>query len=191
MKKFRYLDYCLGVMEVDSIDELIISALTSDARQDISEIVDFLRGHNHKLSNFEVESRIDKLIRNRVITNYTISVDPKKIPSRVIRTTLMTFKISQSLPKRIESLKKYLNDAPFVIFSGSTKGGLDWITVRAFPSEELADQETDIYRNLFGDIIQTYQVYDFVPTKSISLHALSYTKKEHESFLKEWMPPFL
>lgn len=179
------------MIEVDEIDEIILSALTSNARQNTNEIVDLLRDFNYKLTQYEIDSRIDSLVRNKIITSYTITIDPKKIPRRVVRTTLMTFKISQVLPKRIESLKQYLDDAPFVIFSGSTKGGLDWITVRAFPSEELADQETNIYRNLFGDIIQTYQVYDFIPTRAISLHALCYTKKEHEKFLKEWMPPFL
>jgi Lrp/AsnC family leucine-responsive transcriptional regulator len=126
-----------------------------------------------------------------VITGYSITIDPKKLQQRIIRTTLLTFKVSQSLQKRTESLEKYLKDAPFVVFSGSTKGGLDWITIRAFPSVDIADEETHIFRNLFGDIIQTYQVYDFAPTKEVSLHALSYTKKEHKEFLKEWMPPFL
>lgn len=176
--------------QVDEVDELIISALTRDARQGIAEIWDFLRGFGHSITHDEIESRIQRLVQDKVITNYTITVDPQKIPCRVLRTTLMTFKVSQALPKRIESLKQYLKDAPFVVFSGSTKGGLDWITIRAFPSEELADQETDIYRNLFGDIIHTYQIYDFVPTKEVSLHAFCYTEKEHKEFFKEWMPPF-
>tara|TARA_Y100001963_G_C6760890_1_gene439421 strand:- start:305 stop:838 length:534 start_codon:yes stop_codon:yes gene_type:complete len=175
----------------DEIDELIISALSKDSRQDSAEIWDFLRGFGHSITREEIESRISKLCEEGVITGYSITINPIKLPQRIIRTTLITFKVSQSLRKRTESLKKYLTDAPFVIFSGSTKGGLDWITIRAFPSVEIADEETDIFRNLFGDIIQTYQVYDFAPTKEVSLHALSYTEKEHKEFLKEWMPPFL
>ena len=173
------------------IDELIISALSKDSRQDSAEIWDFLRGFGHDVAPEEIESRISKLSQEGVITGYSITIDPKKLPKRIIRTTLITFKVSQSLRKRTESLKKYLKDAPFVIFSGSTKGGLDWITIRSFPSVEIADEVTDIFRNLLGDIIQTYQVYDFAPTKEVSLHALSYTEKEHKEFLKEWMPPFL
>ena len=175
----------------DEIDELIISALSKDSRQDSAEVWDFLRGFGHNISQEEIESRITNLIDEGVITGYSITINPKKLPQRIIRTTLITFKVSQSLKKRTESLEKYLGDAPFVVFSGSTKGGLDWITIRAFPSVEIADEETDIFRNLFGDIIQTYQVYDFAPTKEVSLHALSYTEKEHKEFLKEWMPPFL
>ena len=175
----------------DEIDELILSTLSKDSRQDASEIWDFLRGFGHNISQEEIESRISKLNEQGVITGYSITINPEKLPQRIIRTTLITFKVSQSLRKRTESLKKYLGDAPFVVFSGSTKGGLDWITIRAFPSVEIADEETAIFRNLFGDIIQTYQVYDFAPTKEVSLHAFSYTAKEHKEFLKEWMPPFL
>ena len=175
----------------DEIDELILSTLSKDSRQDSAEIWDFLRGFGHNITQEEIDSRITKLNQDGVITGYSITIDPKKLQQRIIRTTLITFKVSQSLKNRTESLKKYLGDAPFVVFSGSTKGGLDWITIRAFPSVEIADEETDIFRNLFGDIIQTYQVYDFAPTKEGSLHAFSYTEIEHKDFLKEWMPPFL
>jgi Lrp/AsnC family leucine-responsive transcriptional regulator len=190
VETFTYSNSVLAFM-ADEIDELILSTLSKDSRQDSAEIWDFLRGFGHNISREEIESRISKLTEEGVITGYSITINPKKIPQRIIRTALLTFKVSQSLKKRTESLEKYLKDAPFVVFSGSTKGGLDWITIRAFPSVDIADEETDIFRNLFGDIIQTYQIYDFVPTKEVSLHALSYTRKEHREFLKEWMPPFL
>jgi len=108
-----------------------------------------------------------------------------------MRVVLVTFKTSQHLPKRLEGLKKYLQDAPFVIFSGRTRGGYDWITVHSFLSEEMADEESDIYRNLFGDIIQSYEVYDFIPMKNPSVDALTHTPKEYKRFLDEWLPPFL
>ena len=88
-------------------------------------------------------------------------------------------------------MKKYLNEAPFVLFSGRTRGGYDWITVKSFLSNEMADEENDIYRNLFGDIIQTYEVYDFVPQTEASIYALTYTEGEYKKFLKEWAPPFI
>ena len=157
---------------LDEIDLLILSTLSKVSRQDSAEIWDFLRGFGHNITQEEIESRITKLDEDGVITGYSITINPKKIQQRIIRTTLITFKVSQSLKNRTESLKKYLGDAPFVVFSGSTKGGLDWITIRAFPSVEIADEETDIFRNLFGDIIQTYQVYDFAPTKEVSLLSL-------------------
>ena len=87
----------------------------------------------------------------------------------------MTFRTSHALPKRVAGLRKYLNEAPFVVLSGKTRGGYDWITIKAFLSSEMADEENDIFRNLFGDIIQTYEVYDFVPQTTASLNALTYT----------------
>ena len=175
----------------DNIDELILSTLSKDSKQDIKEIWDFLMGFGHNLTEEEIESRITRLEEERVITGYTVSVDTRKIRRRVIRVVLVTFRTSQHLPKRLEGLKKYLADAPFVLFSGRTRGGYDWICVQAFPSEEMADEESDIYRNLFGDIIQSYEVYDFIPMKAPSFHSLAYTNKEYKKFLDEWIPPFL
>jgi len=175
----------------DKIDELILSTLSKNSKQDIREIWDFLRGFGFNLSEDEIESRIGRLEDEGVITGYTISLDTKKIRRRVIRVVLVTFRTSQHLPKRIDGLKKYLADAPFVLFSGRTRGGYDWISVQSFPSEEMADEESDIYRNLFGDIIQSYEVYDFIPLKDPSFHSLAYTDKEYKKFLDEWIPPFL
>lgn len=175
----------------DNVDELILSALSKNSRQDTREVWDYLRGHGYNLTEEEIESRISRLEEEGVITGYTISVDTRKIRGRNIRVVLVTFRTSQHLPKRLEGLKKYLADAPFVLFSGRTRGGYDWICIQAFPSEETADEESDIYRNLFGDIIQSYEVYDFIPMKDPSFHSLLYTTKEYKKFLDEWIPPFL
>ncbi|AJM92595.1 MULTISPECIES: histidine kinase [Nitrosopumilus] len=176
---------------VDRVDELIISALSQNSKQDVFEIWDYLKGFNYDLAEEEIESRITKLEEDEIIKGYTIKVDVKKIPHRVVRVDLVTFRTSQALPKRLVGLKKYLNDAPFVLFSGRTRGGYDWITVKSFLSNEMADEENDIYRNLFGDIIQTYEVYDFVPQTEASIYALTYTEDEYKKFLKEWAPPFI
>ena len=176
---------------VDRIDELLLSALSQNSKQVTAELWDYLKGFGINISEEEIESRIRVLEEDSIIKNYTISVDSKKLPRRVIRVDLVTFRTSQALPKRLEGLKKYLNDAPFVVFSGRTRGGFDWITIKSFLSSEMADEENDIYRNLFGDILQTYEVYDFVPQSDASLYALNYTEAEYKNFLKEWVPPFI
>jgi Lrp/AsnC family leucine-responsive transcriptional regulator len=179
------------LLSLDSIDRLILSELCKNSRQDAAEISDRLKSHGHKLSESKIESRIKKLEHEGVITGYTVSVDPKKIGRRVIRVALGTFKNSQHLPTRIEGLKKYLADAPFVLFASKTRGGYDWISVQTFPSEEMADEEGDVFKNVFGDIIQVYEEYDCVPLKDPSVHALAFTEKEYRKFLGEWNPPFL
>lgn len=175
----------------DTIDDAILSALSRDAKQDINEIWDYLRECGYELTIDEIECRIKTLEDEGVIRNYTIAVNSKKIRRRIIRVALVTFRNSQHLPTRLEGLKKYLVDAPFVLYSGKTRGGYDWICVQAFPSEDMADRENDVYRNLFGDIIQTYEIYDFSPLKEPSIHALTYTNKEYKRFLDEWIPPFI
>lgn len=176
---------------VDKIDELIISGLSQNSKQSAFELWDFLKTFGYNISQDEIESRISALEEQKVIKNYTIIVDSKKTANRVVRVDLVTFRTSQALPKRLEGLKKYLNDAPFVVFSGRTRGGYDWITVKSFLSSEMADEENDIYRNLFGDIIQIYEVYDFVPQTDVSMSSMTYTETEYKKFLKEWAPPFI
>ena len=176
---------------LDSVDELILSTLSKNSKQYNKEIWDFLRGYGHSLTEEEIETRIARLEQDGVITGYTISVDSTKIRRRMIRAVLITFRTSQHLPKRLEGLKKYLADAPFVLFSGRTRGGYDWICVQSFPSEEMADEESDIFRNLFGDIIQSYEAYDFMSIKDPSFQFLTYTSKDYKKFLEEWISPFL
>jgi DNA-binding Lrp family transcriptional regulator len=176
---------------LDNIDELILSTLSKNSRQDSKEIWNFLISCGYTLTEEEIGSRIARLEAEGIITGYTISVNSTKIKRRVVRVVLVTFRTSQHLPIRLEGLKKYLANAPFVLYSGRTRGGYDWICVQAFPSEEMADEESDIYRNLFGDIIQSYEVYDFIPTKDPSFHSLAYTRKDYKKFMDEWIPPFL
>jgi DNA-binding Lrp family transcriptional regulator len=175
----------------DTIDEVILSALSKDAKLDINELWECLKESGYNLTMDEIECRIKTLEDEGVISNYIIAVNTKKIKPRIIRVALVTFRISQHLPSRLEGLKKYLVDAPFILYSGKTRGGYDWISIQAFPSEEIADQEIDIYRNLFGDIIQTYEIYDISPLKEQSFLALTYTNRDYKKFLDEWIPPFL
>ena len=176
---------------LDNVDELILSTLSKNSKQYNKEIWDFLRSYGHSLTEEEIETRIARLEADGVITGYTISVDSTKIRRRMIRAVLITFRTSQHLPKRLEGLKKYLADAPFVLFSGRTRGGYDWICVQSFPSEEMADEESDIFRNLFGDIIQSYEAYDFMSIKDPSFQFLTYTSEDYKKFVEEWISPFL
>jgi DNA-binding Lrp family transcriptional regulator len=107
---------------LDNVDELILSALSIKSRQDIKEIWDFLRGYGYTPTEEEIESRIARLEAEGIITGYTISVDTTKFKRHVVRVVLVTFRTSQHLPRRLEGLKKYLADAPFVMYSGRTRG---------------------------------------------------------------------
>ena len=43
----------------------------------------------------------------------------------------------------------------------------------------MADEESDNFGNLFGDIIQSYEVYDFMPMKDPAFHVLTHTHGEY------------
>src|SRR5215217_7248621 len=93
---------------LDNIDELILSTLSKNSRQDSKEIGNFLIGCGYTLTEEEIGSRIARLEAEGIITGYTISVDTTKIKRRVVRVVLVTFRTSQHLPIRLEGLKKWL-----------------------------------------------------------------------------------
>jgi DNA-binding Lrp family transcriptional regulator len=75
---------------LDYIDELILSTLSKNSRQDIREIWDSLRGYGYNLTEEEIRSRIARLEAEEIITGYTISVNITKIKRRVVRVGLIT-----------------------------------------------------------------------------------------------------
>jgi Lrp/AsnC family leucine-responsive transcriptional regulator len=77
---------------LDNIDEVILSALSKNSRQDSKEIWNFLKGYGYNPTEEEIESRIVRLEAEGIITGYTISVDTTKIKRRVVRVVLVTFR---------------------------------------------------------------------------------------------------
>ncbi len=171
---------------LDAIDELILSALSKNAKQDLNEMRDYLNDYGYNLNLGEIDTRIKTLEDEKVIAGYTISIDTSKVNHKLMRVVLVTFRSSQHLTTRIKVLKKFSDDAPFVLFSGRTRGGYDWIAILLSSSTENSDEESDIYRNLFGDIIQGFEVYDFYPANGPNSNAFTYTSKEYTKFLGEW-----
>ena len=171
---------------LDAIDELILSALSKNAKQDLNEMRDYLNDYGYNLNIGEIDTRIKTLEDEKVISGYTISIDTNKVNHKLMRMVLVTFRSSQHLTSRMKVLKRFSDDAPFVLFSGRTRGGYDWITILLSTSTENADEESDIYRNLFGDIIQDFEIYDFYPSNGPNSNAFTYTSKEYSKFLGEW-----
>ena len=171
---------------LDAIDELILSALSKNAKQDLNEMRDYLNDYGYVLNQDEIDTRIKTLENEKVISGYTISIDTNKVKHKLMRVVLVTFRSSQHLTTRMKVLNKFSEDAPFVLFSGRTRGGYDWITILLPSSTENADEESDIYRNLFGDIIQDFEIYDFYPTNGANSNAFTYSSKEYTKFLGEW-----
>ncbi len=123
-----------------TIDELILSALSKNS-QDLNEMRDYLNDYGYNLNLGEIDTRIKTLEDEKVIAGCTISIDINKVKQRLMRVVLVTFRSSQHLTTRMKVLKKFSDDAPFVLFSGRTRGGYDWITILLSSSTENADEE--------------------------------------------------
>ena len=52
---------------IDAVDELILSALSQNSKQDTAEMWDFLRDHGYSLTEEEIESKISRLQDSGVI----------------------------------------------------------------------------------------------------------------------------
>jgi DNA-binding Lrp family transcriptional regulator len=103
---------------IDAIDELILSMLSKNSKQDTEEICDYFRDYEHRVTEDEIDSRIINLEKQKVISRYTISIDSIKVKRRIIRVALGRFKVSQHLLKVLEGLKKYLAEAQFMLYCG-------------------------------------------------------------------------
>ncbi len=172
---------------LDAIDELILSALSKNAKQDLNEMRDYLNDYGYNLNLGEIDTRVKTLEDEKVISRYTINIDTSRVKHKLMRVVLVTFRSSQHLTTRIKVLKKFSDEAPFVLFSGRTRGGYDWIAILLSSSTENADEESDIYRNLFGDIIQNFEIYDLYPINGSNSNAFTYTSKEYTKVLGEWL----
>jgi DNA-binding Lrp family transcriptional regulator len=110
---------------INAIDELILSMLSKNSKQDTVEICDYLRDYGNRVTEDEIDSRIINLEKEKVISRYTISIDSTKVKLRIRTVALIRFKVSQHLLKVLEGLKKYLAEAPFMLYCGRTRGGYD------------------------------------------------------------------
>lgn len=145
---------------IDDLDKKILNMLIENGRQSSREITKKLSLAGIKISERGLGKRIARLERNKIITGYTAVVDMKKVNMGIPR--LVTVKLSSpaDFVQRLADMKEYLASAPFCDFSARSNGRFDWIELKFFNNIEQANQEADLYRTWFGDIIEDYQSYD-------------------------------
>ena len=87
-------------------------------------------------------------------------VDLNQVNMPILRLVTVKFTSPKDFVTRVESMKEYLTDAPYCDFSARTNGNIDWIELKFFNNHQQAQQEEDLYRAWFGDIIEDYRSYD-------------------------------
>lgn len=101
---------------MDSIDRAIIDALRLDARAPYGEI-----GDQVGLSSSAVKRRIDRLVADRVITSFTVTVDPD-IDGRGIEAYVELFCRGNVTPG---GLRRILGGVPEVVSAVTVTGEAD------------------------------------------------------------------
>ena len=174
-------------IELDDVDRILLGILARNARHPTNGIVPILAKSGIKMSERGIAKRIKKLEENGVIQGYTIVLNPQKFRETHYRVVLIRFKSTASFQRRVKDFKRYLTESPFCMFAGRTRGALDWINFKVFPSRETADLESDFYRSCFGDIIHEYRAYDVMPLgQENHTRPMLITEEEVRSFLRRW-----
>ena len=167
----------------DKIDEIILSCLIENARASANDISKKLELRGIKRTARAVSDRINKLEKEGKISGYTLKTHPKNFENVVIRLILISFKTSPVFNEHIALFTTYLQNAVFAAFAARVRGEYDWINVKIFPNTKIANQESDMYRTMFGEIIDKYEAFDLTVIKAPSfIQTVNYSSDEFQEF---------
>ena len=163
-------------IRIDSIDRQILNLLISNARDSTRTIVKKLGGMGTEMSERGVGKRIARLEKLEIIHGYTTMVDLKQVNMPILRLITVKFSSPKDFVTRLDEMKQYLSNAPYCDFSARTNGSIDWIELKFFNNHEQAQQEEDLYRAWFGDIMEDYRSYD------LDIHKMGWQLFDEEDF---------
>ena len=147
-------------IHIDAIDRQILNLLIANARDSTRTIAKKLEDMGTSMSERGIAKRIAKLERLKIIHGYTAMVDLNEVNMPILRLITVKFTSPKDFVTRVENMKEYLTNAPYCDFSARTNGNIDWIELKFFNNHQQAQQEEDLYRAWFGDIIEDYRSYD-------------------------------
>ena len=145
---------------IDNIDRQILNLLIANSRDSTRTIVKKLAGLGISMSERGIGKRIARLEKLNIIHGYTAMVDLNLVNMPILRLVTVKFTSPKDFVSRVEAMKEYLTNAPYCDFSARTNGNIDWIELKFFNNHQQAQQEEDLYRAWFGDIIEDYRSYD-------------------------------
>jgi DNA-binding Lrp family transcriptional regulator len=145
---------------MDNADLLILKELVNDCTISAKVLAKKLNGERIDLSERAVRKRVKRLYDNGIIKAFTILLDPDIAGKKNLRLVLVRFRNAKNFIQRLNDYKKYIANSPYCICAVRIRGDLDWAHLKTFSNKELADEEEDIFRSMFGDIIEDYRSYD-------------------------------
>jgi len=147
-------------IKIDAIDRQILNLLIANARDSTRTIVKKLKGMGTEMSERGIGKRIARLEKLEIIHGYTTTVDLNQVNMSILRLITVKFTSPKDFVTRLDEMKQYLTSAPYCDFSARTNGSIDWIELKFFNNHQQAQQEEDLYRAWFGDIMEDYRSYD-------------------------------
>ncbi|MBI5377535.1 MAG: hypothetical protein HZA82_02825 [Thaumarchaeota archaeon] len=146
--------------KLDSTDIALLQVLLHNASMPAAEISKKLSKQGIDITERGTRKRIIALEKYGIIKSHTILIDDSFAGRNVNRIILVKFKNTKDFVHRLEKYKKYLNASPYCTFAIRIRGDLDWLHYKSFPTKHIADREDDVFRELFGDVMQEYRSYD-------------------------------
>ncbi|WP_420545283.1 AsnC family protein [Nitrosopumilus sp.] len=165
-------------INLDTVDRQILNLLISNARDSTRTIVKKLAGMGTDMSERGIGKRIARLEKLGIIHGYTTMVDLNQVNMPILRLVTVKFTSPKDFVTRLEEMKEYLVNSPFCDFSARTNGNIDWIELKFFNTHEQAQQEEDLYRAWFGDIIEDYRSYD------LDIHKMGWQLFDEDDFAR-------
>lgn len=163
-------------IKIDAVDRQILNLLIANARDSTRTIVKKLEGLGIEMSERGVGKRISRLEKLGIIHGYTTMVDLNQVNMPILRLITVKFTSPKDFVARLEEMKQYLSNAPYCDFSARTNGNIDWIELKFFNNHEQAQQEEDLYRAWFGDIMEDYRSFD------LDIHKMGWQLFDEDDF---------
>lgn len=147
-------------LKLDDTDTALLRLLLNNAAMPAAEISKMLSKQGIVMTERGTRKRIIALEKSGIIKSHTVVIDDSFAGRNINRLILVKFKNTKDFVSRLEKYKKYIHDSPYCTFAMRIRGDLDWIHYKSFPTKSIADREDDVFRELFGDIMQEYRSYD-------------------------------
>ena len=163
-------------IHIDAVDRQILNLLIANARDSTRTIAKKLEDMGTSMSERGIAKRIARLERLKIIHGYTAMVDLNEVNMPILRLITVKFTSPKDFVTRVENMKEYLTNAPYCDFSARTNGNIDWIELKFFNNHQQAQQEEDLYRAWFGDIIEDYRSYD------LDIHKMGWQLFDEDDF---------
>jgi DNA-binding Lrp family transcriptional regulator len=151
---------------LDEVDKIILSQLGKNARISSLEIAHILDGMGYDITDRTIRHRLKRLEKSDVILGYSAVLNPSLVSEKINRTIILKFKFSKDSKALIDRLEKYIEEAPFCLYSsklGSGIGGggdFDWICHFVFDSIDQYELESNNFLNRFAELIADFRSYE-------------------------------